>query len=79
MIASIFKIVQQSIFKYFRLSFMVAGHTKFPPNHRFALTAKPFYASDIFNEKELISEMENPATLTFDSGCIMRCWRDTVT
>ena len=61
MMASIFEIVQQSIFKYFRVSFMVAGYTKFAPHRLFALTAKAFYASDIFNEKELILEMENHA------------------
>ena len=57
---------------------MVVGHTKFAPDRLFALTAKAFYLSDIFNEKELISEMENHASVTFDSGRIVRCWRDTV-
>ena len=40
---------------------------------------KTFYASDIFNEKELISEMENHASVTFDSSHIVCCWRNTVT
>jgi len=51
MMASIFEIVQQSVVKYFRVSFMVSGHTKFAPDRLFALTAKAFYSSDIFNEK----------------------------
>lgn len=78
MMASIFEIVQQSVVKYFRVSFMVAGHTKFAPDRLFALTAKAFYSSDIFNEKEL-SVMENHANVTFDSGRIVRCWQNTVT
>lgn len=58
---SIFEIVQQSVLKYFRESFVVAGHTKFALDCLFALTAKAFYSSDIFIEKELLSVMENHA------------------
>ena len=57
----------------------MAGHTKFAPDRLFALTVKAFYASDIFNEKELLSEMEKHATVIFDSGRIVRCWWNTVT
>ena len=69
---------------YFRISFMVAGHTKFAPDQLFFLTARNFYVSDVFNEKELetkelIALMERQASVMFDSGRIVRVWRQTVT
>ena len=72
MMAAAFEIIQQNIFQN---SFMVEGHTKFAPDCLFALTAKAFNSAD---EKELIDVMENHASVTFDTGCIVRCWRNTV-
>ena len=76
--AAAFEIVQQNILKYFRISFMVAGYTKFAPDRMFAVTAKAFNSVDIFNEKELIDVMENHASVTFDTARIVRYWRNTV-
>lgn len=58
--------------------FMVEGHTKFAPDRQFALMAKACNSADVVNEKELIDVMENHASVTFYIGCIVRCWRNTV-
>ena len=52
LMASVYECVQQGILNYFRVSFMIAGHTKFAPDRLFALCAKSFYASDIFSEAD---------------------------
>ena len=57
---------------------MVAGHTKFAPDQLFSVMARYFYASDIFNERELIEVMERHATVKFDSGRIVSRWREIV-
>ena len=79
MMAATMEVVQQNILDYFRISFMVAGHGKFAPDQLFALTARDFYASDIFNERELLEVMQRHATGMFDSGRIVCSWRETVT
>ena len=78
MMAAVLEVVQQNILDYFRISFMVAGHTKFAPDQLFAITARDFYSSDIFNERELTEVMQRHASVMFDSGRIVRCWRDVV-
>ena len=39
MMGSVFECVQHDILNYFRVSFMIAGHTKFAPDRLFALCA----------------------------------------
>ena len=58
MMASAMEIVQQNILQYFRISFMVAGHTKFAPDQLFSVTARDLYGSDLFNERELIEVLQ---------------------
>ena len=79
MMAATLEVVQLNIIDYFRISFMVAGHTKFAPDQLFSLTARDFYPSDVFNESELIAVMERYASVVLDSGRIVRAWRETVT
>ena len=71
MMAATLEVVQLNIIDYFRISFMVAGHTKFVPDQLFSLTATDFYASDVFNESELIAVMERHASVVLDSGRIV--------
>ena len=78
MMAATMEVVQQNILDYFRISFMVAGHTKFAPDLLFSVTARDFYKSDIFNEGELLAIMERHASVVIDSGRIVRVWRDEV-
>ena len=79
MMAATLEVVQLNIIDYFRIAFMVAGHTKFAPDQLFSLTARDFYASAVFNESELIAVMERHASVVLDSGRIVRAWRETVT
>ena len=79
MMGSVLECVQHDILSYFRVSFMIAGHTKFAPDRLFALCAKSFYASDVFSEADFSSVMGQHADVTFDHGRIVRCWRECVT
>ena len=79
LMGSVLEIVQQNVLDYCRISFMVAGHTKFAPDQLFAVTARDFYSADIFNEIELVAVMQRHATVIVDSGRIVRHWRECVT
>lgn len=57
---------------------MIAGHTKFAPDRLFALVAKKFYSSDVFNQLQLINVYEQHSTVTFNDGGIVRSWRDLI-
>ena len=78
MMAATLEVLQQNILDYFRISFMVVGHTKFAPDLLFSSTARDFYGSYVFNERELVAVMEQHASVVFDSGRIVRAWRETV-
>ena len=52
---------------------------KFAPDLLFSITAQDFYASDVFNERELVAVLERHASVVIDSGRIVRVWRETVT
>ena len=78
MMAATLEILQQNVLDYFRISFMVAGHTKFARDLLFSLTARDSYASNVFNERELVAVMEQHASVVIDSGRIVRVWRKTV-
>lgn len=79
MMAATLEILQQNILDYFRVSFMMAGHTKFAPDLLFSVTTRDFFASDVFNERELVAVMEQHASVVIDSGRIVRVWRETLT
>jgi len=72
LMGSVFEVVERGLFNYFRVSFMVAGHTKFAPDRLFALLAKKYYSSDVFNQLQLIDVYEQHSTVTFDDGRIVR-------
>ena len=68
LMAATYEVVQQGVLDFFRVSFMVAGHTKFAPDQMFAQIARTFYSSDIFNEEELKAVISRHATVIMDSG-----------
>ena len=49
MMAATMEVVQQNIIDYFKISFMVAGRTKFAPDPLFSVTVWDFYSSDVFS------------------------------
>ena len=42
-----YEVVQQAILDFFRVSFMIAGHTKFALDQMFVQIAQTFYSSDV--------------------------------
>ena len=78
LMAATYEVVQQEILNFCRVSFMVAGHTKFAPDQMFAQIARAYYSSDIFNEKELCTVVGRHATVIMDNGRIVRSWREVV-
>ena len=75
MMAVTLEILQQNGLDYFRISFMVAGNTKFAPDLLFSVTAGDFYVSDIFNERELVAVTERHTSVVVDSGRIVQAWK----
>ena len=69
------EIVQEDILTFFRISFMVAGHTKFDPDWLFSSIAKVFNAADTFNLTQLTKLISKHAFVTLDNGKIVRTWR----
>ena len=47
------EIVQHGVLDYLRISFLIAGHTKFDVDHLFSVTAKSYNSTDVFNTQEL--------------------------
>ena len=72
------ELVQQKVLDYIRVSFMVAGHTKFAPDRLFAKVAKTYLRSDVFTTQELAAVVSEYATVIVDDGSLVRTWRDIV-
>ena len=47
------EIVQQNLLSFFRIRFMVVGHTKFDPDRLFSNIARAFNRADTFNISQL--------------------------
>ena len=61
---SIYEIVERGIFSFFRMSFMIAGHTKFCPDRLFGLLAKSFHSYEVFNEEQFLCVYGQHANIT---------------
>ena len=71
------EIVQQGIFSFFRLSFMIAGHTKFNVDRLFSKIAISYNRSDVFNVDDLATIAGMHANVIIDAdGTIVRQWRE---
>ena len=70
---SVYEIVERGIFSFFRVSVVIAGQTKFCPGRLFALLAKSFYSSDVFNEEQFLCVYGQHANVTLDKGGIVQC------
>ena len=69
------EMVQQSKLDFLRISFLIAGHTKFSPDIVFAKIAKTYNRSDVFNTQELSDVISLHANVTIDKGEIVHDWR----
>ena len=69
------EMVQQKRLEFVRVSFLIAGHTKFSPDLLFSKVAKTYNRSDVFTTEELGSIASQYATVTIDEGAIVCDWR----
>ena len=47
------EMVEQNVFDFIRISFMIAGHTKFSPDLLFTRISQTYHHSDVFNTEDL--------------------------
>ena len=73
------EMVQHHKFDIVRISFMIAGHTKFSVDQLFSRIAQSFNRSDVFNTTELGKIAEPYASVIIDEGDIVMEWRDCLT
>lgn len=68
--------VLQGVLDFFRVSFLIAGHTKFRPD---ILFSKTYSMSDVFTTAELKDNViARSADVTVDKGSIIHVWRESV-
>ena len=72
------EMVQQKI-DFLRLSFLIAGHTKFSPDLLFSNIAQSYNRSDVFTTNELKQVISSYATVIIDEGEIVQDWRTQIT
>ena len=61
----------------FRISFLIAGHTKFNPDLLFSRIAKTYNRCDVFSTIELKNDIiANYADVTENDGSIVGVWRE---
>ena len=70
--------VQQGVFDLIRVSFLIAGHTKFAPDLLFLHIAQTFARSDVFKTQELGEIVKQYAHVVIDEGEKVQQWRDSL-
>ena len=71
-----YKMHQQGRCDFLRISFLMAGHTKFSPDLLFSQVAKSYNQSDVFMTLELGDIIRRYATVTIDDGSLVCDWRE---
>ena len=64
---------------FFRVSFLIAGHTKFSPALLFSKIAQSYNRSDVFTTLELKEVISQYAEVVVDNGEIVCDWRSPMT
>lgn len=73
------ELVQQGKVEYMRISFLIAGHTKFSPDLLFSKIAKSYNSWDVFTTNELQNDVVGLyADVTVDDGNLVLAWREAV-
>ena len=72
------ELIQQNKADFLRVSFMVAGHTKFEPDRLFSLTAKAYISNDVFTTNELANVMSPFAQTVVDDGSLVFMWCEEI-
>ena len=71
--------VQHGKFDVIRISFMIAGHTKFSVDQLFSRVAQSYNRSDVFTTAELGNIAEPYCSMKIDTGGIVKQWRSLLT
>ena len=72
------EMVSQDRLDLFRVSFLIAGHTKCSPDLLFFKIAKTYNTSDVFSTTELNDVLARYADVIVDCGSIVHVWREPV-
>lgn len=72
------EMINSGIISYIRISFMIAGHTKFSPDRLFAKVGSAFNVADTFNIEELQALCSPFAETYIEDGENILLWRDTL-
>ena len=73
-----YEMIQQDRLRFLRISFLLAGHTKFSPDLLFSKVAKAYNRSDVFNTTELSNIVTPYADVVVDNGSLVADWRDVL-
>ena len=71
-----YKVIQQDKLNFLRVSFLIAGHTKFSPDLLFSKIAQSYNKSDVFNTNKLKNVIANYASVILDNGALVGDWRE---
>ena len=74
--ASACEMIQQGKLCFLRVSFLIAGHTKFSPDLVFSKIAQSYNRSDVFNTIESSRIISQYADVIIDDGDIVCDWRN---
>ena len=70
--------IQHGRLRFLRISFLLAGHTKFSPDLLFSKVAKAYNRSDVFNTSELSNIIAPNSVVAVDNGALVADWRDVL-
>ena len=73
------EMVRQKRLDFLRISFLIAGHTKFSPDLLFSRISQTYNHSDVFNTEELQEIISTYAEVVVDEGVIICDWRSILT
>ncbi len=73
-----YEMIQQGRLSFLRVSFLIAGHTKFSPDLLFSRIAQTYNKSDVFSTQELKDVIALYADVTIDDGAIVCDWRNAM-
>ena len=73
------EMIQHGRLSFIRISFLIAGHTKFSPDLLFSKIAQSYNRSDIFTSAELKETISQYADVIVDHGEIVCDWRSSMT
>ena len=72
------EMVQQNRMNFLRLSFLIAGHTKFSPDLLFSKIAQSYNKSDVFTTEKLKEIISLYAAVIIDEGELVCDWRSPI-